>query len=336
MSMGEFQGGNLWVEDYGEDHLPAELQDSGKTLKGKIMPVGQWNSFDPRHKHGVTKVSKGVRVSISLYTPTRLAALSDDLWQELRLLVQESTAEGGDEVMMAPSKVWKAGILKPELAYKEPPEKIAPAIEAEKPPEKDTTPPKVEVVTPEELELPEEVSDLEKALTQVSPVEVVAWETHVKAGHQPKRADCLVCQQADGVRVVHKTTSDERKAMRAGTMYLDVGHMHAADSIGRKSFVSGTVRLTDQSGKTMVLPWFEPVPTANGTEVVKVISKIVASLPALRPLRMLHGLVVHTIFSDKGTEFINKQVEKFCQDQLICHLQSPPYQHSSNGLAEVM
>eukprot|EP00971_Amphidinium_carterae_P237285 4710133-Amphidinium_carterae.1 len=124
--------------------------------------------------------------------------------------------------------------------------------------------------------------------------------------------------------------------MRAGTLYLDVGHMHTADYIGRKSFVSATVRLSDQSGKTLVLPWFEPIPAANGSEVVKVISKIVASLPSLRPLRMLHGLVVHTIFSDKRTEFINKQVEKFCQDNLICHLQSPPYQHSSNGLAEVM
>eukprot|EP00971_Amphidinium_carterae_P250310 4969013-Amphidinium_carterae.1 len=60
--------------------------------------------------------------------------------------VQESTAEGGDEVMMAPSKVWKSGILKPELAYKEPPEK---AEKAETTPEEDTPPPKIEVVTPE-------------------------------------------------------------------------------------------------------------------------------------------------------------------------------------------
>eukprot|EP00971_Amphidinium_carterae_P316776 6296928-Amphidinium_carterae.1 len=72
--MGDFQGGNLWVENYGEDHLPAELQDEKETLKGKCMPVGQWNSFDPRHKHGVTQVSRGERVSVSLYTPTRLAA----------------------------------------------------------------------------------------------------------------------------------------------------------------------------------------------------------------------------------------------------------------------
>eukprot|EP00971_Amphidinium_carterae_P349613 6491106-Amphidinium_carterae.4 len=111
------------------------------------MPVGQLNSFDPRHKHSATKVSKGERVSISLYTPTRLAALSDDLWQELHLLgfdteelmqevqEEESTAEQRDE--------------------------------AENLPEEDTTPPKVEAVTPEELELPEEISDLEKALTQV-------------------------------------------------------------------------------------------------------------------------------------------------------------------------
>eukprot|EP00971_Amphidinium_carterae_P250311 4969013-Amphidinium_carterae.2 len=41
--------------------------------------------------------------------------------------------------------------------------------------------------------------------------------------------------------------------MSAGTLYLDVGHMRAADSIGRKSFVSATVRLSDQSGKTMVI-----------------------------------------------------------------------------------
>eukprot|EP00971_Amphidinium_carterae_P305019 6061068-Amphidinium_carterae.1 len=33
ISMGDFQGGNLWVENYGEDHLPAELQDVEKTLK---------------------------------------------------------------------------------------------------------------------------------------------------------------------------------------------------------------------------------------------------------------------------------------------------------------
>eukprot|EP00971_Amphidinium_carterae_P349611 6491106-Amphidinium_carterae.2 len=57
-----------------------------------------------------------------------------------------------------------------------------------------------------------------------------------KLRHQPKRADCPVCQQADGVRVAHKTASDEHKAMRARTMYLDVGHMHAADSSGRKSW----------------------------------------------------------------------------------------------------
>eukprot|EP00971_Amphidinium_carterae_P232425 4612451-Amphidinium_carterae.1 len=62
--------------------------------------------------------------------------------------------------MMAPSKVWKAGILKPELAHKEPPEKGDPTPEEESPPQK------LEVVTPEELELPAEVSDLEKALTQ--------------------------------------------------------------------------------------------------------------------------------------------------------------------------
>eukprot|EP00971_Amphidinium_carterae_P085339 1688247-Amphidinium_carterae.2 len=105
--------------------------------------------------------------------------------------------------------------------------------------------------------------------------------------------------------------------------------MHAADVSNRKSFVSATVGMSEHTGKTMVLPWFEPVPSANGTEVVKVISKIVASLPALRPLRMLHGLVIHTIFTDRGTLFINNQAEKFCQDQLICHLHSPPYQHSS-------
>eukprot|EP00971_Amphidinium_carterae_P303591 6032382-Amphidinium_carterae.1 len=75
--------------------------------------------------------------------------------------VQESTAEGGDEVMMAPSKVWKAGILKPELAYKGSPGKGDPTPEEEPPPQK------LEVVTPEELELPVEISDLEKALTQV-------------------------------------------------------------------------------------------------------------------------------------------------------------------------
>eukprot|EP00971_Amphidinium_carterae_P051475 1013861-Amphidinium_carterae.2 len=242
--------------------------------------------------------------------------------------VQESTAEGGDEVMMAPSKVWKAGILRPELAFQEPPEKVVAPTEAEKLPEKDTTLPNIEeMVALEEDELPEEVADLEKALTQIeskdpSPTDVLAWEAHVKAGHQPKRADRPVCQQADGVRIVHKTTSDEQKAFRAGTMYLDAGHMHAADSSGRKSFVSVIVRLSDQSGKTMVFPWFEPVPTANGTEVVKVISKIVASLPALGQVRILHGLVVHTIFSDEGTEFIN-----FCQDQLICHLKLHPSQH---------
>eukprot|EP00971_Amphidinium_carterae_P051474 1013861-Amphidinium_carterae.1 len=73
MSMGEFQGGNLRVENYGEDHPPTELQEPGKVLNGKMI-VGQWNSFDPRHKHGVTKVTKGERVSISLYTPTRPVA----------------------------------------------------------------------------------------------------------------------------------------------------------------------------------------------------------------------------------------------------------------------
>eukprot|EP00971_Amphidinium_carterae_P235617 4675772-Amphidinium_carterae.4 len=59
MSMGEVQGGKPWVEDYGDDQLPSELQDSTKVLKGKMMPMGQLNSFDPRHKHGVTKVTKG-------------------------------------------------------------------------------------------------------------------------------------------------------------------------------------------------------------------------------------------------------------------------------------
>eukprot|EP00971_Amphidinium_carterae_P272629 5410957-Amphidinium_carterae.1 len=101
-------------------------------------------------------------------------------------------------------------------------------------------------------------------------------------------------------------------------------------------FASTTLRLPDSSRKTMVLPWFEPVSGANGTEVVKVINRIVSDLPALRPLRLLHGLVIHTIFSDKGTQLINKQVEKFCQDILICHLQFPSYQQSSNGPAEVM
>eukprot|EP00971_Amphidinium_carterae_P204461 4057302-Amphidinium_carterae.3 len=66
-----------------------------------------------------------------------------------------------------------------------------------------------------------------------------------------------------------------------GTLYLDVGHMHTADSNGSKHFVSATVRLSDSSGKTMVLPWF--VSNANRTEVVKVY-RIVSSLSALRPL----------------------------------------------------
>eukprot|EP00971_Amphidinium_carterae_P161048 3193288-Amphidinium_carterae.1 len=130
-----------------------------------------------------------------------------------------------------------------------------------------------------------------KALTQIessdpTPAALLAWEAHVKAGHQPKRADCPECQEADGVRIAHKTTSDEHRAMIVGTFYLDVGHMHAADLSGRKHFASATIRLAVPSGKTMVLPWFEPL--TNGKEVVKVIHRIVTSLPALRPLRLLH------------------------------------------------
>eukprot|EP00971_Amphidinium_carterae_P253354 5030220-Amphidinium_carterae.1 len=40
ISMGEFQGGNLWVENYGEDQLPVELQDSERTPKGKVHAGG--------------------------------------------------------------------------------------------------------------------------------------------------------------------------------------------------------------------------------------------------------------------------------------------------------
>eukprot|EP00971_Amphidinium_carterae_P310068 6161499-Amphidinium_carterae.1 len=80
--MGKYQGGRVWIESEDGKHHPPNLPQS--PLRGQYYETKyRWVMFDPKRSHAV-EPCVGSRLSVVFFTPTRLHALEDSHWSQLR------------------------------------------------------------------------------------------------------------------------------------------------------------------------------------------------------------------------------------------------------------
>ena len=94
------------------------------------------------------------------------------------------------------------------------------------------------------------------------------------------------------------------------------------------------LRVVKPSGAMAFIPFFVPLFRKTGSEVAGAIAQLVADIPTYKALRGCEGLVVHTVFSDKGKEFINRHLEAWANKNQVALRSSPVHQPASNGIAE--
>eukprot|EP00971_Amphidinium_carterae_P252422 5011382-Amphidinium_carterae.1 len=93
------------------------------------------------------------------------------------------------------------------------------------------------------------------------------------------------------------------------------------------------LRLKGPKNEPVLLPWYVPVPSKGGHDVTLACFEIINRIPFIKPLRPYDARVLR-IFSDQGTEYLNKVFRNEAMHLGIAMVQSPTYQPSSNGIAE--
>eukprot|EP00971_Amphidinium_carterae_P352622 6492679-Amphidinium_carterae.1 len=92
LPLGEFQGGETWIEDY-----PDEMTEKSIPLPESLRPPSwdtarrgtvynhaqQWLRFNPQRHHAVLPVHAGTRFSITLFLPAGLSRLDQTAWSVL-------------------------------------------------------------------------------------------------------------------------------------------------------------------------------------------------------------------------------------------------------------
>ena len=89
ISLGRYEGGRLWVEGYGDLPPPTLCTQNSDhdNLRGGYLDTHQkWVTFSPKRKHCIEPIRSGVRYSVVLFTPGRVASLTPSQLAELTSL----------------------------------------------------------------------------------------------------------------------------------------------------------------------------------------------------------------------------------------------------------
>eukprot|EP00971_Amphidinium_carterae_P052637 1036038-Amphidinium_carterae.1 len=134
-----------------------------------------------------------------------------------------------------------------------------------------------------------------------TPLEIAKLEAHERFGHFPKDPDCPACQMESGTKVDHPRVH----SWEYNTLYVDTAKMDVESMNGCSFFVVMALRLKGPKNEPVLLPWYVPVPSKGGHDVTLACFEIINRIPFIKPLRPYDARVLR-IFSDQGTEYINK------------------------------
>eukprot|EP00971_Amphidinium_carterae_P109302 2164202-Amphidinium_carterae.2 len=146
-----------------------------------------------------------------------------------------------------------------------------------------------------------DLASKDDGMVEISEESDQELEQHYAAGHVPKDPRCPICQRADGPVRVHKTTPTELKT----TVLLSPCQMFA-------------------------YLW-----SKEGKQVVEAIRTSILLVESVHTGMYAEGKRVHTILSDKGSEFENKEVSDVLADLAVYQTFTSRYPPQSSGAAEV-
>ena len=331
-AFGDFEGGKLWVED------PAgqtEVRHQDKMLMGTLYPTkGHWLKLNAKHLvHSVEKFL-GTRISVSVYTAGTGKFVTHEMGSSLssfgfKLPMShrryEATVQGclGGE---APCQVdpWCAGIpsnlpsrssdVLQDQEYQPAPDMRQSAVAAV------FGKGVVEHIGNSE---PEDIG----ATVCFGPLslDADAKDEHARCGHVPSRPDCEACQEALGLRRIHRKVPVNARSTAVLSLDLTGPHPRAFETHAQYALIAVA---TLDNGLNLVYG----VPVLDKTSAIV----LTATRHVLGILRSLFGgkLPIAQVHSDCGGEFVSNLFRSAMQEIGVFQTTSQPGDKAQNGRAE--
>ncbi|KAI0998763.1 hypothetical protein K3495_g9431 [Podosphaera aphanis] len=138
--------------------------------------------------------------------------------------------------------------------------------------------------------------------------------------NKPQEFHCPACALS---KSTHKSEhSKQRKSSKPfQIIYSDLSGKFSVDSLGKKGYY---ITFIDDYSR---YPWISFIRVKS--DAYQAIRDFVIRI------QNQNNLTIKTFFSDNGGEYIDGRVQKFFTDNGIDHENSPPYEHESNGTAEI-
>ena len=331
-AFGDFEGGKLWVED---PPGQTEVRHQDKMLMGTLYPTkGHWLKLNATHLvHSVEKFL-GTRNSVSVYTAGTGKFVTHEMGSSLssfgfKLPMShrryEATVQGclGRE---APCQVdpWCAGIPSNLLSrssdvlqdqeYQPAPDMRQSAVAAV------FGKGVVEHIGNSE---PEDIG----ATVCFGPLslDADAKDEHARCGHVPSRPDCEACQEALGLRRIHRKVPVNARSTAVLSLDLTGPHPRAFETHAQYALIAIA---TLDNGLNLVYG----VPVLDKTSAIV----LTATRHVLGILRSLFGgkLPIAQVHSDCGGEFVSNLFRSAMQEIGVFQTMSQPGDKAQNGRAE--
>eukprot|EP00971_Amphidinium_carterae_P209880 4163120-Amphidinium_carterae.1 len=159
---------------------------------------------------------------------------------------------------------------------------------------------------------------------------------HLAAATLPSKSDQALLKKLDDI--LYKSTKIPAIKCRSP---LEVAKLEAHERFGHfpkdpdcpACQMESRTKVDHPRSDPILLPWHLPVLSKGGNDVTLPCFEIINRIPFIKPLRPCDARVLR-IFSDQGSEYLNKIFRNEAMHLGIAMVQSPTYQPSSNDIAE--